>query len=77
MKMKLTTKCKVPCTNCTMTTSKHRLTAFCIFEQLHSLFNLAHQFRVAVLRDRPLDYILKVTELPVGIIATSYLSSCM
>lgn len=47
------------------------------FEQLHSLFNLAHQFRVAVLRDRPLDYILKVTELPVGIIATSYLSSFM
>lgn len=60
-----------------MTTSKHRLRAFCIFEQLHSLFNLAHQFRVAVLRDRPLDYILKVTELPVGIIATSYLSSFM
>eukprot|EP00105_Crassostrea_gigas_P002518 XP_011415078.1 PREDICTED: CAD protein isoform X1 [Crassostrea gigas] len=28
-------------------------------DQLHSLFNLAHQFRVAVLRDRPLDYILK------------------
>ena len=31
--------------------------------QLHSLFNLAHQFRVAVLRDRPLDYILKVITL--------------
>ncbi|XP_061197574.1 CAD protein-like isoform X1 [Saccostrea echinata] len=28
-------------------------------EQLHTLFNLAHQFRIAVLRDRPLDYILK------------------
>ncbi|XP_056008763.1 CAD protein-like isoform X3 [Ostrea edulis] len=28
-------------------------------DQLHTLFNLAHQFRIAVLRDRPLDYILK------------------
>lgn len=28
-------------------------------DQLHQLFNLAHQFRQAVLRDRPLDYILK------------------
>ncbi|KAJ8319882.1 hypothetical protein KUTeg_001469 [Tegillarca granosa] len=26
---------------------------------LHQLFNLAHQFRIAVQRDRPLDYILK------------------
>ncbi|ESO92555.1 hypothetical protein LOTGIDRAFT_190512 [Lottia gigantea] len=28
-------------------------------EQLHQLFNLAHNFRVGVMRDRPLDYILK------------------
>ncbi|XP_067677512.1 multifunctional protein CAD-like [Haliotis asinina] len=28
-------------------------------EQLHQIFNLAHNFRVAVMRDRPLDYILK------------------
>ncbi|WAR14414.1 PYR1-like protein [Mya arenaria] len=28
-------------------------------DQLHQLFNLAHHFRAAVLRDRPLDYILR------------------
>ncbi|XP_052267533.1 CAD protein-like isoform X3 [Dreissena polymorpha] len=28
-------------------------------DQLHQLFNLAHQFRAAVQRDRPLNYILK------------------
>ncbi|XP_050402847.1 CAD protein isoform X2 [Patella vulgata] len=28
-------------------------------EQLHQIFNLAHNFRVGVMRDRPLDYILK------------------
>ncbi|XP_064604486.1 multifunctional protein CAD-like isoform X2 [Liolophura sinensis] len=28
-------------------------------EQLHSLFNLAHSFRAAVQKDRPLDYVLK------------------
>lgn len=30
-------------------------------EQLHQLFNLAHSFRVAVHKERPLDYILKVS----------------
>ena len=28
--------------------------------QLHQIFNLAHSFRMAVQKDRPLDYILKV-----------------
>lgn len=28
--------------------------------QLHQLFNLAHAFRIAVQKDRPVDYILKV-----------------
>lgn len=32
-------------------------------EQLHQLFNLAHHFRASVQRDRPLDYILKVTPI--------------
>ena len=30
-------------------------------DQLHQLFNLAHHIRASVQRDRPLDYILKVS----------------
>ncbi len=33
-----------------------------LFLQLHHLFNLAHSFKIAIQKDRPLDYILKVVE---------------
>ena len=41
-------------------TSRVIFLLFFFSPQLHQLFNLAHSFRIAVQKERPLDYILKV-----------------